>query len=137
VKATAGYEDQAAVGLQLSGDSARVLIEVWDADPRSLRWTMVPSPAGARSITSRTAADLVGLVTYRDRQPLADIKAAIAIRSRLRISVEIEIRGHAARPVSHLRPEALQVGPEDRLPRSRQTPVQQRLLNPAEGFAQL
>jgi len=34
VKATAGHYDQAAVRLQLSGDSSRVLIEVWDADPR-------------------------------------------------------------------------------------------------------
>jgi anti-sigma regulatory factor (Ser/Thr protein kinase) len=34
VKATAGHVDQAAVRLWLSGDSARVLIEVWDADPR-------------------------------------------------------------------------------------------------------
>jgi anti-sigma regulatory factor (Ser/Thr protein kinase) len=34
VKATAG-RDEAAVCLRLSGDSARVLIEVWDADPRA------------------------------------------------------------------------------------------------------
>jgi anti-sigma regulatory factor (Ser/Thr protein kinase) len=34
VKATAG-RDEAAVRLRLSGDSARVLIEVWDADPRA------------------------------------------------------------------------------------------------------
>jgi anti-sigma regulatory factor (Ser/Thr protein kinase) len=34
VKATAGHDDQAAVRLWLSGDSARVLIGVWDADPR-------------------------------------------------------------------------------------------------------
>jgi len=34
VKATAGNNDQAAICLQLSGDNARVLIEVWDADPR-------------------------------------------------------------------------------------------------------
>jgi anti-sigma regulatory factor (Ser/Thr protein kinase) len=33
VKATARH-DQAAVRLRLSGDSGRVLIEVWDADPR-------------------------------------------------------------------------------------------------------
>ena len=33
VKATAGH-DQAAVCLRLSGDRTRVLIEVWDADPR-------------------------------------------------------------------------------------------------------
>ena len=33
VKATAGHDDQVAVRLQLSGDGARVLIEVWDADP--------------------------------------------------------------------------------------------------------
>jgi hypothetical protein len=33
VKATAGH-DQAAVRLRLSGDRIRVLIEVWDADPR-------------------------------------------------------------------------------------------------------
>jgi anti-sigma regulatory factor (Ser/Thr protein kinase) len=33
VQATAG-RDQAAVRLRLSGDSARVLIEVWDTDPR-------------------------------------------------------------------------------------------------------
>jgi anti-sigma regulatory factor (Ser/Thr protein kinase) len=35
VKATAGNNDQAAICLQLSGDNARVLIEVWDADPQS------------------------------------------------------------------------------------------------------
>jgi anti-sigma regulatory factor (Ser/Thr protein kinase) len=34
VKATA-RRDEAAVRLRLSGDSARVLIEVWDADPRA------------------------------------------------------------------------------------------------------
>jgi len=34
VKATAG-RDGAAVRLRLSGDSARILIEVWDADPRA------------------------------------------------------------------------------------------------------
>ena len=34
VKATAGNNDQAAICLQLSGDNARVLIEVWDADPQ-------------------------------------------------------------------------------------------------------
>ena len=34
VKATAG-RDEAAVRLRLSGDSSRVLIEVWDADPRA------------------------------------------------------------------------------------------------------
>jgi anti-sigma regulatory factor (Ser/Thr protein kinase) len=34
VKATAG-RDGAAVRLRLSGDSTRVLIEVWDADPRA------------------------------------------------------------------------------------------------------
>jgi len=34
VKATAGQEDQAAVRLRLSSDNARVLIEVWDADPQ-------------------------------------------------------------------------------------------------------
>ena len=34
VKATAGHGDHAAVRLQLFGDSARVRIEVWDADPR-------------------------------------------------------------------------------------------------------
>ena len=34
VKATAG-RDGAAVRLRLSGDSARVLIEVWDADPQA------------------------------------------------------------------------------------------------------
>ncbi len=33
VTATAGH-DEAAVRLRLSGDSTRVLIEVWDADPR-------------------------------------------------------------------------------------------------------
>jgi hypothetical protein len=54
-----------------------------------------------------------------------------------RVSVEIVIRAHATRPVGHLRPETLQVGPGDRLPWSRQTPVQQRLLTSAEGFAQL
>jgi len=34
VQATAGREDQTAVCLRLSSDNARVLIEVWDADPR-------------------------------------------------------------------------------------------------------
>ena len=34
VRATAGNNDQAAICLQLSGDNARVLIEVWDADPQ-------------------------------------------------------------------------------------------------------
>jgi anti-sigma regulatory factor (Ser/Thr protein kinase) len=34
VKATAGHDDQVAVRLRLSGDDARVLIEVWDADPQ-------------------------------------------------------------------------------------------------------
>jgi len=34
VQATAGHADQAAVRLRLSGDGTRVLIEVWDADPR-------------------------------------------------------------------------------------------------------
>ncbi len=34
VQATAGHADQAAVRLQLSGDHACVLIEVWDADPQ-------------------------------------------------------------------------------------------------------
>ena len=33
VKATAGQQ-QAAIRLRLSGDSARVLVEVWDADPQ-------------------------------------------------------------------------------------------------------
>jgi len=35
VKAMAGREDQPPVRLRLSGDYARVLIEVWDADPRA------------------------------------------------------------------------------------------------------
>ncbi len=34
VKVTAGREDQTALRLQLSSDNARVLIEVWDADPQ-------------------------------------------------------------------------------------------------------
>jgi hypothetical protein len=34
VKAMAGRDDRATVRLRLSGDNARVLIEVWDADPR-------------------------------------------------------------------------------------------------------
>ena len=34
VKATAGNDDQSAICLRLSGDNARVLIEVWDADPQ-------------------------------------------------------------------------------------------------------
>jgi len=34
VQATAGREDQTAVCLRLSSDNARVLIEVWDADPQ-------------------------------------------------------------------------------------------------------
>ncbi len=36
VRVMAGQEDQAAVGLRLSADHVRVLIEVWDADPRPL-----------------------------------------------------------------------------------------------------
>ncbi len=36
VQAMAGQEDQSAVGLRLSTDHVRVLIEVWDADPRPL-----------------------------------------------------------------------------------------------------
>ena len=36
VQATAGYEDQSVVSLRLSTDHVRVLIEVWDADPRPL-----------------------------------------------------------------------------------------------------
>jgi anti-sigma regulatory factor (Ser/Thr protein kinase) len=34
IKATAGRDEQAAVRLRLSSDNARVLIEVWDADPQ-------------------------------------------------------------------------------------------------------
>ncbi len=34
VQATAGHDTLAPVRLRLSGDGARVLIEVWDADPR-------------------------------------------------------------------------------------------------------
>jgi anti-sigma regulatory factor (Ser/Thr protein kinase) len=34
VKATAGHDDQRAVRLRLSANGARVLIEVWDADPQ-------------------------------------------------------------------------------------------------------
>jgi anti-sigma regulatory factor (Ser/Thr protein kinase) len=34
VKATAGRDDRPAVRLRLSSDETRVLIEVWDADPR-------------------------------------------------------------------------------------------------------
>jgi len=34
VQATAGREDQTAIGLRLSSGNARVLIEIWDADPR-------------------------------------------------------------------------------------------------------
>ena len=34
VKTTAGQEDQAVVSLRLSSDNARVLTEVWDADPQ-------------------------------------------------------------------------------------------------------
>jgi len=36
VQATAGYKDQSVVSLRLSTDHVRVLIEVWDADPRPL-----------------------------------------------------------------------------------------------------
>jgi anti-sigma regulatory factor (Ser/Thr protein kinase) len=36
VHATAGQEDQPAVGLRVSSDHMRVLIEVWDGDPRPL-----------------------------------------------------------------------------------------------------
>jgi len=35
VKTMADHDSQAPVRLRLSGDDARVLIEVWDADPRS------------------------------------------------------------------------------------------------------
>ena len=34
VKATAGRDDRAAIRLRLSSDSVRLLIEVWDADPK-------------------------------------------------------------------------------------------------------
>ena len=34
VQAMAGHREQPALRLQLSGEGARVLIEVWDADPR-------------------------------------------------------------------------------------------------------
>jgi len=34
LKTTAGQEDQTALRLRLSSDNARVLIEVWDADPQ-------------------------------------------------------------------------------------------------------
>ena len=34
VKATAGRDDRPAIRLRLSSDHARVLVEVWDADPR-------------------------------------------------------------------------------------------------------
>jgi anti-sigma regulatory factor (Ser/Thr protein kinase) len=40
VQAMTSHHDQAALRLRLSGDDARVLIEVWDADPRS------PAPKG-------------------------------------------------------------------------------------------
>jgi len=36
VQAMAGQEDQPAVALRLSTDHVRILIEVWDADPRPL-----------------------------------------------------------------------------------------------------
>ena len=47
VRATAGHADQAAVRLRLSGDSTRVLIEVWDADPRP------PAPRSRRRRRAR------------------------------------------------------------------------------------
>jgi len=45
VKATAGQQ-QAAIRLRLSSDSARVLVEVWDANPQpalSARWDWYPT----------------------------------------------------------------------------------------------
>jgi anti-sigma regulatory factor (Ser/Thr protein kinase) len=36
INATAGQDDQPTVGLRLSTDHVRVLIEVWDADPQPL-----------------------------------------------------------------------------------------------------
>lgn len=83
---------------------------------------LVPSPAPASALLPARTCDTV---------------SAAAAQLCCRVSVAIGIRACAARPVGHLLPEALQVGPGNRLPRSRQTPVQQGLLTPAEGFAQL
>jgi len=71
VQATAG-RDEAAVRLRLSGDSARVLIEVWDADPRApapkdLGEHGTPDPSGrgrARVVPGGGAERALGLVPH-------------------------------------------------------------------------
>jgi anti-sigma regulatory factor (Ser/Thr protein kinase) len=71
VKATAGHDDRAAVRLRLSGDSARVLIEVWDADaaPRTegsrRRRHARPSGGGrARAVPGDGVERALGLVPH-------------------------------------------------------------------------
>jgi len=71
VKATAG-RDEAAIRLRLSGDSARVLIEVWDADPRAPapedlgeRGTPDPQEEGGRGLFLVAGAECaLGLVSH-------------------------------------------------------------------------
>ena len=87
VKATAG-RDQAAVRLRLSGDRARVLIEVWDADPRAPapkdlgeHGTPDPQEEGGRGLFLVAALSALGLVPHpgacgqgclvRDREALS------------------------------------------------------------------
>ena len=72
VKATAGNNDQAAICLQLSGENARVLIEVWDADPQPPVPKDLdedgtrPSRRGrARVVSSSSAEYALGLVLDR------------------------------------------------------------------------
>ena len=103
-------------------------VQECDGIPRAPGVTAWPMTAHSRARRARRK----DLPRCPHRDPTA-MKFGAAVSS----SVEIVIRAHATRPVGHLRPEALQVGPGDRLPWSRQTPVQQRLLTSAEGFAQL
>jgi anti-sigma regulatory factor (Ser/Thr protein kinase) len=70
VKATAG-RDEAAVRLRLSGDSARVLIEVWDPDPRAPApkdlgglGTPDPQEEGGRGLFLVAALGELGLVSH-------------------------------------------------------------------------
>ena len=70
VKATPG-RDEAAVRLRLSGDSDRVLIEVWDADPRAPvpkdpgeLGTPDPREEGGRGLFLVAALSALGLVPH-------------------------------------------------------------------------
>ena len=71
VKVTAGREDQTALRLRLSSDNARVLIEVWDADPQppapkdlSEDGTPDPQKRAARVVPGGGAEYPLGLVPH-------------------------------------------------------------------------